>query len=103
MRHILPGAVRAAAFCLALAPLAPAFSAGQALRRSIQRASYQIGEDNRPATAETAADPFQPSSSVGAGPIRLARFSYVQGNVTWRTSDSTGRPCPQLPAPGPSL
>jgi len=87
MRHILPGMVRAAAFCLTLAPLAPAFSAGQALRRFVQRTSYQIGEDNRPGAADSTGDLSQPSSSVGAGPIRLARFSYVQGNVTWRTSD----------------
>jgi len=88
MRHILPGAVRAAAFCLALAPLAPAQSAGQALRGFALRGSYQIGEGGRPAVAaETAPNAGQPSPSVGAGPIRLARFSYVKGNVTWRTSD----------------
>ena len=88
MRHILPGAVRAAAFCLALAPLAPAHGAGQALRGFAVRDSYQIGEGGKPVTqADRVPNVDQPSPSVGAGPIRLARFSYVKGNVTWRTSD----------------
>ena len=89
MRHILPGAVRAAAFCLALAPLAPAHSAGGLLRGFAVRDSYQIGEGGKPVTqADRVPSVDQPSPSVGAGPIRLARFSYVKGNVTWRTSDN---------------
>ncbi len=93
MRHILPGVFRAAVLCLALAPLAPAFSSGMPLRQFVQRDSYQIGEGTAPgAAAGPAADLAADSSlslpsSSSAGPIRLARFSYVRGNVTWRTSE----------------
>ena len=38
--------------------------------------AYQIGEAIPPG-----------DSSAGQGPIRLARFSYVQGNITWRPAD----------------
>ncbi len=82
MRHILPGVVRAAVLCLALAPLAPAFSSGMPLRQFDLRDSYQIGEGG----ASPAGTPAS-SSGVSAGPIRLARFSYVKGNVTWRPSE----------------
>lgn len=41
---------------------------------------YQIGETPK-APARTV------PKTVGAGPIRLARFSFVQGNVTWRMND----------------
>lgn len=45
--------------------------------------AYQIGEDTLPGAA---ADGTQ-SDTAGQGPIRLARFSFVQGNVTWRPGD----------------
>ncbi len=92
MKHVLPGVLRAAMLGLALMPLnAPAFSAGGPLRGGIQRDSYHIGEANVPGAADATAD-LSPAGadadpSTGVGPIRLARFSYVQGNVTWRTSD----------------
>ena len=83
MKHILPGMVRAAVLCLALAPLAPAFSSGMPLRQFAMRDSYQIGEGGTATAGGTPAS----ASSVSAGPIRLARFSYVKGNVTWRPSE----------------
>ena len=83
MRHILPGVVRAAVLCLALAPLAPAFSSGMPLRQFDLRDSYQIGEGGASPAEGTPVS----SSDVSAGPIRLARFSYVKGNVTWRPSE----------------
>jgi len=89
MRHSLPGAVRGAILGLALLPLAPAFGAGGPLRQFALRDSYQIGEGGATRARAAAADPAPESadSSAGAGPIRLARFSYVQGNVTWRASE----------------
>ncbi|HEY3333209.1 MAG TPA: DUF6600 domain-containing protein [Capsulimonadaceae bacterium] len=33
--------------------------------------------------------PGAPSAAEQQGPVRLARFSYVNGNVTWRSSDAT--------------
>ncbi len=44
---------------------------------------YQIGE-----TPQAPVQASPKSAGAGAGPIRLARFSFVQGNVTWRTNDS---------------
>jgi hypothetical protein len=54
-----------------------------------QTASYQIGEQPA-ATISDSGDAAQTSdtSNANSGPVRLARFSYVQGNVTWRASDS---------------
>ena len=88
MRHSLPGVVRAAILGLALLPMAPAFSAGGPLRQFALRDSYQIGEGGRPSAAANQANPsLSPSADSSAGPIRLARFSYVKGNVTWRMGD----------------
>ena len=37
-----------------------------------------------------APDPVSPANTQeNTGPVRLARFAYVQGNVTWRTDEST--------------
>ncbi|MBV9849955.1 MAG: FecR domain-containing protein [Armatimonadetes bacterium] len=57
-----------------------------------QSFEYQIGEQSLPDTtadggAALPADDTAPSEA-GQGPIRLARFSYVRGNVTWRPSDT---------------
>ena len=49
--------------------------------------AYQIGESSLPGAASTTG-PAQPGDDgTGQGPIRLARFSYVQGSITWRPSD----------------
>lgn len=87
MRHRLPGVVRGAIWGLALLPLAPAFGAGGPLRQFALRDSYQISEGGatRAAKAAPVPDPLDATASVG--PIRLARFSYVRGNVTWRPSE----------------
>jgi len=45
-------------------------------------ASYQIGEKG--ANDDNLSDS---DSSASQGPVRLARFSYVEGNVTWRPTD----------------
>jgi len=90
MRHSLPGVVRGAILGLAMLPLSvPAFSAGGPLRQFGLRDSYQIGEGGAARARAAAADQTLESadSSSNAGPIRLARFSYVQGNVTWRMSE----------------
>src|SRR3569833_1451398 len=35
-------------------------------------------------------DPVPPAGSQeNTGPVRLARFAYVQGNVTWRPDENT--------------
>jgi len=94
MRHRLPGVVQAAILGLALLPLAPpAFSAGGPLRQFALRDSYQIGEGGatRPKSASPTVDPSSVPADSSAGPIRLARFSYVQGNVTWRMSEGEAR------------
>ncbi|MFI5385381.1 MAG: DUF6600 domain-containing protein [Fimbriimonadales bacterium] len=44
-------------------------------RISIAQEGYQIGENN---------------ATANAGPVRLARVSYLSGPVTWRPDDSTG-------------
>ena len=89
MKHSLPGVVRAAIWGLALVPLASAFGAGGPLRQFGLRDSYQIGEGGatRPKAANPTVDPSAVPADSSAGPIRLARFSYVQGNVTWRMSE----------------
>jgi hypothetical protein len=45
-------------------------------------ASYQIGEPG--GNDDNLSDSGSPASQ---GPVRLARFSYVEGNVTWRPTD----------------
>ncbi len=42
---------------------------------------YAVGESNVP-------DPEATAANASAGPVRLARFAYVQGNVTWRADQS---------------
>ena len=54
------------------------------LAASAQQGGYQIGENGPGTTTDNNAPP---DSAAGAGPIRLARFSYVQGSVTWRPGD----------------
>ena len=71
MKSILRSAVGISAAALALLP-------GTAM------AGYQIGEGT---PLGAAASPAAAGGTVGAGPIRLARFSFVQGNVTWREGD----------------
>jgi hypothetical protein len=67
MKRLLPKAGWALTLLLALMPLAAS--------------AYQIGEDTPPDAGAAQ------NGDSSAGPIRLARFSYVQGNVTWRAGD----------------
>ncbi|MBV9852227.1 MAG: FecR domain-containing protein [Armatimonadetes bacterium] len=51
-------------------------------------ASYQVGEEDRPAppnvSTDTASMPGSATADADAGPVRLARFSYLKGDVSWR-------------------
>jgi len=51
---------------------------------------YHVGEDPAPpsdgASSDGRKDPG--SDTAGEGPVRLARFSYVSGDITWRPADS---------------
>src|SRR5580704_10718782 len=51
-----------------------------------QDAGYAVGE-NGPADS-AAADPAATANTT-AGPVRLARFSYIKGTVTWRPDESS--------------
>ena len=51
-----------------------------------QNAGYRIGEDPQ-GTGDISTAPGD-SSLANSGPVRLARFSYVHGNVTWRGAES---------------
>ncbi len=51
------------------------------LSSTLAQSTYQVAEQEVVDTAATAAN-------ESAGPVRLARFSIVQGNVTWRASES---------------
>ncbi len=48
---------------------------------------YQIGEQNGQNPDQNNPD-ASPTTDTNAGPVRLARFSYVNGNVTWRPDDT---------------
>ena len=53
--------------------------------------SYAVGDEGAARTAPDAnanRDEINPESSKEQGPVRLARFSYIQGNVTWREDES---------------
>jgi len=71
MKTRLPKAVWIGTLLLALTPRAAS--------------AYQIGENTPPNAG--AARTGTSSRTSDTGPVRLARFSYVQGNVTWRAGD----------------
>jgi hypothetical protein len=55
-----------------------------------QTVDIQTGEFAPQAPPQPVAQPVaQPVSDVGDGPVRLARFSDVEGNVTWRPTGDT--------------
>jgi hypothetical protein len=59
-----------------------------------QSASAQQGADDGYSVTEAgrvkAPEPVSPAGTQeNTGPVRLARFAFVQGNVTWRTDEST--------------
>jgi len=55
------------------------------LRSSAQNPGYAVGEGT---VAETTQDTAA-SANAAAGPVRMARFSFIQGSVTWRPDEST--------------
>ena len=55
------------------------------VRSNAQDTGYAVGENGpTDSTPDTVA-----VSNSSAGPVRMARFSYVKGNVTWRPDEST--------------
>src|SRR5579862_2645674 len=52
-----------------------------------QTGGYHVGESS--ATAPTDQGTPPPPSDQTAGPVRMARVSYVNGNVTWRPDGDT--------------
>ena len=74
-----------AAVALMFAPAASASNVFDHLQGTPWAASYQVGEQG--GADDGGAQPAE-SATANQGPVRLARFSYVRGNVTWRSSAS---------------
>ncbi len=69
--RILVSALTILASGLLVAPSRPALAQG---------GGYQVGESG-------ATDPATTAANATAGPVRMARFSFIQGSVTWRASE----------------
>lgn len=55
----------------------------------VMASAYQIGEQTTPSSYDTGnITQTAEDTTANQGPVRLARFSYVQGNITWRESDA---------------
>jgi len=69
--------------------ISSAYDVGSGLDEALQQIFYHTGEQSNHVSQHDATDPQPISESAAAeGPVRLARFSYVHGSVTWRASDT---------------
>ncbi len=72
---------------LACGPMA----AQEGLAQGTEDRGYSVNEEGRTQGADPVGDagrlPQAEAAQNSEGPVRLARFSYVKGNVTWRTDD----------------
>ena len=73
--------IRAAVTTAAIAALSCGMSLTPSQPALAQSGGYQVGE-----TGTT--DPATVSANATAGPVRMARFSFIQGCVTWRADAS---------------
>ena len=85
MKHTLSRTPWASLLALLLLPLtAYAQSAYSPTGDTAWPLAYQIGEQSFPDAGSDATPPTD--TSTNQGPVRLARFSYVHGSITWRPS-----------------
>ena len=84
MKHKRLGTLAAsAALCSALAAMTAAPARAQDTQ---DNSGYSISEITEPAPSPNEASDQQ--SNTNSGPVRLARFAYVHGNVTWRADEN---------------
>ncbi len=57
-------------------------TAAAPLRADDETPAWQVNESN-----DTSLNNDAPAQAANSGPVRLARFSYVSGNVTWRLNE----------------